>query len=719
MIAAALFFPMTFSSIAVLMCGRLVVRAFFYFLVHIGFYPTKEHHRSPAGTYDQRKKKVRMPIMTFFHRPFRNLTKSAAAVSTGISLLHAHCWSRTLSVFKINKEDGAGAICRAVFTPLSSNLAGAKEDTIWLLWGTIMFIMVLIFLQDELNGLHCRSEGSFLIKLKSSRSESQKNSNEDLKAGEYLDYSSDDTDVSADGTEPPKREPFLFRGQKPDDVPQDTLPMVPWLSLFAAQSVIDIFLQLKIFLGRVDARLMQPALQETTRFQTSSSPFQNGTTKDPKQILSHIQNKYPGCIYDYSLRKRSNDGGFWFDFMADCGDGFNPSYQVARLLAQQQITVDNKGDKKVLPRGDILLIGGDLAYPGPTEDAFEKRFFRTFEDAMAPPPSFRRSKIATNKLNISVRGWDEKKCFEKKEAAKSLDATNVDMHTNYMGPSAFVIPGNHDWYDGLATYTRFILCRDFLGGWCMPQQRSYFAIKLVEGWWIFGMDCALASDIDIEQYKFFADIADNAVGDSDSVIILNHEPHWVTDDYHGNEHDELSERNISELMETHLRGKVRARLAGDLHHYTRHVPSKSGPKAKPKKRSRSLSPHRISNKGKHSDQSSNPNRVEPFVEGNRPELIVSGGGGAFMHGTNIYARNIKVGPKQQQYTRVAAYPSEVISTYLGWLNMYHFRWRGWRCDLIFATMYLGLGKLKVYYNPLNYFLENFLSNQMLSTNTNK
>lgn len=63
-----------------------------------------------------------------------------------------------------------------------------------------------------------------------------------------------------------------------------------------------------------------------------------------------------------------------------------------------------------------------------------------------------------------------------------------------------------------------------------------------------------------------------------------------------------------------------------------------------------------------------------------------------MHGTNVFDRDIKVGPKRQEYTRVVAYPNEITSSYLGWLNMYQFRSRGWRCDLIFAVVYLGIGK---------------------------
>jgi hypothetical protein len=44
-----------------------------------------------------------------------------------------------------------------------------------------------------------------------------------------------------------------------------------------------------------------------------------------------------------------------------------------------------------------------------TMNSYEKRFFRPFEDAMSPPPSFRHSKIATKKPNLPVKGW--KNCF--------------------------------------------------------------------------------------------------------------------------------------------------------------------------------------------------------------------------------------------------------------------------------------------------------------------
>jgi len=58
--------------------------------------------------------------------------------------------------------------------------------------------------------------------------------------------------------------------------------------------------------------------------------------------------------------------------------------------------------------------------------------------------------------------------------------------------------------------------------------------------------------------------------------------------------------------------------------------------------------------------------------------------------TDTFPHWINVGPKNSQYFRIAAFPSEIVSFYLGWLNIFHFRWRNWRMDLVWAIMYIGI-----------------------------
>lgn len=75
--------------------------------------------------------------------------------------------------------------------------------------------------------------------------------------------------------------------------------------------------------------------------------------------MSKVQDgaKKDDFLYDHFIEKDE----LWFDFMADTGDGGNPSYAVARLLAQPLIRVRSSDSVLTLPRGDLLLIGGDLA----------------------------------------------------------------------------------------------------------------------------------------------------------------------------------------------------------------------------------------------------------------------------------------------------------------------------------------------------------------------
>ena len=45
----------------------------------------------------------------------------------------------------------------------------------------------------------------------------------------------------------------------------------------------------------------------------------------------------------------------------------------------------------------------------------------------------------------------------------------------------------------------------------LPQKKSYFALQLPKGWWVLGLDQALHGDIDVYQFKFFADLSTKRV----------------------------------------------------------------------------------------------------------------------------------------------------------------------------------------------------------------
>src|SRR3954453_16240537 len=61
------------------------------------------------------------------------------------------------------------------------------------------------------------------------------------------------------------------------------------------------------------------------------------------------------------------DGGLSFDHVADLGDGFNATYTGAPLMAGGEAAVDappsGQGPPVRLPRGRLLVLGGDQVYP--------------------------------------------------------------------------------------------------------------------------------------------------------------------------------------------------------------------------------------------------------------------------------------------------------------------------------------------------------------------
>ncbi|KAL7245140.1 hypothetical protein ACSBR2_000464 [Camellia fascicularis] len=383
----------------------------------------------------------------------------------------------------------------------------------------------------------------------------------------------------------------------------DFLDMVPWYSGTSAdlfKTVFDLLVSVTVFVGRFDMRMMQAAM----------SRVQDGTQQNDL-LYNHFSDK----------------DDIWFDFMADTGDGGNSSYSVARLLAQPSIRL-RSGDKVInLPRGDLLLIGGDLAYPNPSGFTYENRFFRPFEYALQPPPWYKEEHVAVNKPELP--SW-------------------VSELKQYDGPQCFAIPGNHDWFDGLQTFIRHICHKSWLGGWLMPQRKSYFALQLPKGWWVFGLDLALHCDIDVYQFKFFSELIKEKVGENDSVIIMTHEPNWLLDCYW----NAKTGKNVSYLICDCLKGRCKVRIAGDLHHYMRH--------------------------------SYVPSDKPVFVQ----HLLVNGCGGAFLHPTHVFSNFNKL--YGTSYESQAAYPSFEDSSRIALGNILKFRKKNWQFDFIGGIIYFIL-----------------------------
>ena len=244
-------------------------------------------------------------------------------------------------------------------------------------------------------------------------------------------------------------------------------------------------------------------------------------------------------VYDYARQSLQDD--FWFDFMADTGDGWDSTYAVARLLAAQHI--NPSGCNENLPRGRVLIMGGDEVYPTPSAEDYKQKLENPFFEAYRKNP------------------WPDTEA-----------------------PDLYAIPGNHDWYDGLSAFLNLFCWRQRDGVWSFArpggpiggrrtrQTRSYFALKLPQNWWLWALDIQLSDYIDQQQVNFFDHVARNWMGDNSNLIICTGQPDWA---YVDTEDPERTFDHFSYMESLARKAKkghrVRLVLTGDSHHYSRYT----------------------------------------------------------------------------------------------------------------------------------------------------
>lgn len=252
---------------------------------------------------------------------------------------------------------------------------------------------------------------------------------------------------------------------------------------------------------------------------------------------------------DYSTRFPNGD--LWLDYVADTADGWNPTYAVARLLAADELRpLDREGGapvEKGLPRARVLVMGGDQVYPTATPEDYENRLIHPFQEAYRPGGA-------------------------------------APLWTDEDRPDLFAVPGNHDWYDGLKTFFH-LFCRrtiksegeaeisrngKIIGGRQTHQTRSYFALKLPKGWWLWGTDSQLAGYIDQPQVDFFQYVAQCWMDQGSKLILCTGTPDWEY--VRGDKVGTYEGLSYLERLAPAVRGKdhqLKLVLSGDSHHYAR------------------------------------------------------------------------------------------------------------------------------------------------------
>jgi hypothetical protein len=195
-------------------------------------------------------------------------------------------------------------------------------------------------------------------------------------------------------------------------------------------------------------------------------------------------------------RERADDpasGEFWFDFIADTGDGQLPVYSVAYLCLSDlwascklpgrgdAIAIGEQSGGYKLARGSFLLVGGDTAYHQADYQTLERRFELPF-------------------------------CWA---------AEDKGIAENSERRPLFGIPGNHDYYDAIDGFNRQFRQPTSeeemenqehkkpqlsIPGFERRQSASYLAVRMPYDWWLWGIDSEV-EHVDIRQQEFFKKLA--------------------------------------------------------------------------------------------------------------------------------------------------------------------------------------------------------------------
>lgn len=331
--------------------------------------------------------------------------------------------------------------------------------------------------------------------------------------------------------------------------------------------------------------------------------------------------------YDFStLPTSGKDNEVWVDYIADLGDGFDSTYAMAYLLSRPKLELEGNLQ---LPRGQMLIMGGDQVYPTAGREEYDRRLKTPYTYA-----------------------------FPNSTAPDSKH------------PLLFLIPGNHDWYDGLTMFLA-LFCRGrstSLGSWETTQHRSYFALQLPHNWWILGIDSQLAEDIDAPQAEYFVNIAKSNAFKNAKVILCNSVPTWLKADQEDGDPAERAKfgRALNYIACDIIRNncgsaKICAVLSGDLHHYSRYSALKTG-----------------------------------------TQFVTAGGGGAFMHPTHQLkdkiimdwvrdrqTASLKTDPSSPRVesNKAACYPPKAVSQKLV-LGNWCFAFHNWSFSLFLGYIYL-------------------------------
>ena len=319
----------------------------------------------------------------------------------------------------------------------------------------------------------------------------------------------------------------------------------------------------------------------------------------------------------------------WVDFVADTGDDRDVSQAVARMLfAEYRVRADGAegAEERTLPRGDVLLFGGDTAYPVATAEEIARRVLSPWNEVLR---AVRNPSLERPRVLLGIAGnhdWYDGldgfgRLFRRRpggapttedDAPRSSRAVRLkrpagivarQLHLDEVG--GFLSIARDAWRSLRALVAGSQVRRPrrlALVGYEPVQDASYWSLPLSPGLDVWGVDRQLGR-LDYRQRLYFAER--RRAAPTGRLIFVAPDPAIAFGEKH-----EPGARMLSACRLTLERDPV-FYLTGDMHHYERRTPGAG-------------SLH-----------------------------VIAGGGGAFLHGTRVTAS--PSGPAQ------VAYPTGAMS----------------------------------------------------------
>jgi len=253
------------------------------------------------------------------------------------------------------------------------------------------------------------------------------------------------------------------------------------------------------------------------------------------------------------------DRDVWFDFIADTGDDAAVSEEVARIVfaAYEVDDPDGGPDKLTLPRGDMLVFGGDTAYPVATELEIHNRVIVPFSRALAEARDGRSRALLGIPGNHDWYGGLDGfgRMFRERRGTVDLaDASRPNEVVRFAQIGHFI-----QWVEAFRI-GRYVTKRSTLPleGYVPVQDASYFALRLAPGLDLWGADRQLRA-VDFEQRAFFASQRNEGRG-----VVL-----CLADPVNAFLEPNPAGRHIVDALDLRPEDDPVLVLTGDTHHYCR------------------------------------------------------------------------------------------------------------------------------------------------------